>query len=116
MKETGPLETILLSCGSELQHAIAAAKELGAGTRVVSMPCFERFEAQAEAYREVRAARSCRRRVAIEAGVTDSGINTSGSMARSSASIASASAGRAIVMEELGITAQSVVDAVKSLA
>ena len=30
-KETGKLELILLSCGSELQHALAAAKELGAG-------------------------------------------------------------------------------------
>ena len=31
-KESGKLELILLSCGSELQHAFAAAKELGDGT------------------------------------------------------------------------------------
>ena len=47
-KESGKLDLILLSCGSELQHALAAAKELGDGTRVVSMPCFERFERQPE--------------------------------------------------------------------
>src|SRR5207247_3900023 len=42
-RESGKLDLILLSCGSELQHALIAAKELGAGMRVVSMPCFERF-------------------------------------------------------------------------
>ena len=51
-KETGKLDLILLSCGSELQHALAAAKELGEGIRVVSMPCFERFERQPESYRD----------------------------------------------------------------
>src|SRR5256885_3512846 len=50
--ESGPLELIILSCGSELQHALAAAKELGSGTRVVSMPCTERFNREAEEYRE----------------------------------------------------------------
>src|SRR5256884_8154273 len=30
-RETGKLELIILSCGSELQHALAAAKELGDG-------------------------------------------------------------------------------------
>jgi transketolase len=68
-RESGKLELILLSCGSELQHAMNAAKELGAGTRVVSMPCFERFERQSADYREEVLPASCRRRVAIEAGV-----------------------------------------------
>ena len=36
-KETGKLDLIILSCGSELQHALAAAKELGDSVRVVSM-------------------------------------------------------------------------------
>jgi transketolase len=34
VRETAELNLILLSCGSELQHAVAAAKELGGGTRV----------------------------------------------------------------------------------
>lgn len=70
VKETAALETILLATGSELQHAINAAKELGAGTRVVSMPCFERFDRQDAAYQESVLPKSCRKRVAIEAGVT----------------------------------------------
>src|SRR5205085_5187619 len=43
IREKAKLDLIIMSCGSELQHAIAAAKELGDGARVVSMPCFERF-------------------------------------------------------------------------
>jgi carbonic anhydrase/acetyltransferase-like protein (isoleucine patch superfamily) len=70
-RETGKLDLILLSCGSELQHAMKAAGELGEGTRVVSMPCFERFERQSAEYREEVLPPSCRRRVAIEAGVPD---------------------------------------------
>jgi len=68
--ETAPLDTILLSCGSELQHAVAAAAKLGPGTRVVSMPSQHRFDKQPAEYREKVLPRSCRKRVAIEAGVT----------------------------------------------
>jgi transketolase len=70
-KESGNLNLIILSCGSELQHALSAAKELGAGVRVVSMPCFERFNRQPQAYREELLPNECRKRVAIEAGVTE---------------------------------------------
>ena len=70
-KETDKLDLIILSCGSELQHALAAAKELGEGVRVVSMPCFERFNRQPPAYREEVLPDECRKRVAIEAGVTE---------------------------------------------
>src|SRR5207248_3819799 len=70
-KESAPLDLIILSCGSELQHALAAAEELGAGTRVVSMPCTERFNREAEEYREEVLPKKCRRRVAIEAGVPE---------------------------------------------
>ena len=69
-KETGTLQTILLASGSELQHALAAAKELGEGARVVSVPCFERFDRQPAQYREEVLPSSCRKRVAIEAGVS----------------------------------------------
>ena len=68
--ETAPLTHILLATGSELQYAIAAAKELGAGTRVVSMPCTERFDRQPAEYRESILPSACRKRVAMEAGVT----------------------------------------------
>ena len=70
-REKGKLDLIIMSCGSELQHALAAAKELGDGARVVSMPCFERFNRESEEYREEVLPKPCRKRVAIEAGVTE---------------------------------------------
>ncbi len=69
-KESGKLETILISCGSELQHAMAAAAELGDGVRVVSIPCFELFERQSDDYRESVLPQACTKRIAIEAGVS----------------------------------------------
>ncbi len=45
-KESGELKGILIGTGSELQHALAAAEELGEGIRVVSLPSFERFGRQ----------------------------------------------------------------------
>jgi len=70
LQETAPLTHILLSTGSELHLALAAAKELGAGTRVVSMPCCERFDRQSPEYRDSILPPSCRARVAVEAGVS----------------------------------------------
>ncbi|HEY1764203.1 MAG TPA: transketolase [Opitutaceae bacterium] len=67
--ETAPLNLILLASGSELQLAIAAAQQLGPGTRVVSVPSFEIFDRQSDDYREGILPLSCRRRIAIEAGV-----------------------------------------------
>jgi transketolase len=115
--ESGPLELIILSCGSELQHALAAAKELGSGTRVVSMPCTERFNRESEEYRDEILPKKCRRRVAIEAGVPEIwyqyvgldgkviGLHRFG-----------LSAPGAEVMKEFGIDAQHVVDAARSLS
>ncbi len=71
LKETADLHLILLASGSELQIALEAAKQLGAGTRVVSVPSFLRFEHQSDEYRESVLPAACRRRVAIEAGVPD---------------------------------------------
>lgn len=68
-KETQALEVILIATGSELQHALAAAEELGSSTRVVSMPSSFRFDQQTAAYQEEVLPASCRKRVAIEAGV-----------------------------------------------
>jgi transketolase len=53
-----------------LQIALSAAKELGAATRVVSMPSFERFDQQPASYRDGILPPDCRKRVSIEAGVT----------------------------------------------
>lgn len=70
IKETAPLTHILMGAGSELQWAIDAAKELGAGVRVVSVPCFERFDRQSEEYKASVFPAECTKRLAIEAGVT----------------------------------------------
>jgi transketolase len=116
IKETAPLTAILLSCGSELQHAVSAAKTLGAGVRVVSVPCFERFNAQPQSYRDEVLPPSCRKRVAIEAGVSDPWfryVGLDGKVVGIDRFGISAPGNK--VMEHLGITAQSVVDAVKSL-
>ena len=116
LPESGELQTILLSCGSELQHAIGAAKQLGAGVRVVSVPCFERFEEQSAEYRESVLPNSCRRRVAIEAGVPDPWfryVGLDGKVIGLHRFGLSAPGGK--VMEAMGINAQAVIDAVRSL-
>merc|ERR1719324_529486 len=68
VKETAPLERIIIAAGSEVQFAEAAAKELGAGTRVVSMPCMNLFDKQSDAYKAEILPPSCTNRVAMEAG------------------------------------------------
>nr|AOE43254.1 transketolase [Synstelium polycarpum] len=70
VKETAPLSLILIATGSEVQHAVEAAKQIGAGVRVVSMPCTEIYDAQTCEYKEEVLPLSCRKRIAIEAGVT----------------------------------------------
>ncbi|MDP9150230.1 MAG: transketolase [Myxococcota bacterium] len=116
-KETAALDLILLSTGSELQHALKASEALGAGTRVVSMPCFARFDRQTAEYRDEVLPRGCRRRVAIEASVSSTwaryvgldgvtiGIDRFG-----------LSAPGAEVMNELGITPDHIVEVAKKLA
>ena len=116
-RETGELNLIILSCGSELQHALAAAKELGEGTRVVSMPCFERFERQPAEYREEVLPNECRRRVAIEAGVPDTWyryVGLDGKVIGLHRFGLSAPGDQ--VMKEFGIDAQHVIEAARSLA
>ena len=115
-KETAPLELILLATGSELQHAMKAAAELGAGTRVVSMPCFERFESQSAEYKESVLPRACRKRVSIEAGISDPWFRYVGLDGKTVAiDRFGLSAPGNIVMEQLGITPTHLVDAAKSL-
>lgn len=114
--ETSELTHILMATGTELSLAVAAAKQLGSGVRVVSMPCFERFNRQAADYQASVLPAHCRKRVAIEAGVTGLwyqyvgldgkviGIDRFG-----------ISAPGAVVLKELGITTEAVVAAAQSL-
>ena len=115
-RETGVLKTILIGCGSELQHAMAAAKLLGDGVRVVSMPCTELFNAQSPEYREAVLPAAVRRRVAIEAGVKDAWYQYVGldGIVLGLVRFGFSAPGN-VVMEKLGMTALAVVDAVHAL-
>jgi transketolase len=68
----GAPELILIATGSEVSLAMEAARKLAAQcrVRVVSMPCWEMFEKQDEAYWASVLPPDCRKRVAIEAGST----------------------------------------------
>ncbi|MGB0993130.1 MAG: transketolase [Akkermansiaceae bacterium] len=116
-KETTDLETIIVASGSEVAHAMEAAEKLGTGVRVVSMPCMERFKRQSCEYKQSVFPDSCTRRVAIEAGVSDLwwwfvgsqgevlGIDRFG-----------ISAPGDTVMQELGMTADHIVETVNNMA
>ena len=67
-------EIILIATGSEVSVAMESAKILdsdGIDVRVVSMPCNNIFNQQAESYRSAVLPESVKSRLAIEAGITN---------------------------------------------
>ena len=69
----GPARLLLIATGSEVWVALAARDRLqadGIPTRVVSMPCWELFEEQDQAYRDQVLPPAVRARVAVEAAAT----------------------------------------------
>jgi transketolase len=69
----GSPDLILIATGSEVSLAVEAKRILdakGARTRVVSMPCWELFDAQPQAYRDDVLPPSVRARMSIEAAAT----------------------------------------------
>jgi transketolase len=116
IRETEPLTHILLAAGSELQHAVAAAKVLGPSVRVVSMPCFELFLRQAAEYREEVLPSSCRKRVSMEAGVTGLWAQFVGLEGKAlGIDRFGLSAPGNTAMKELGITSDAIVAAARAL-
>jgi len=112
----GYLNLVLISCGSELQHAMNAANQLGNGVRVVSLPCFERFERMPWEYRESILPSWCKKRVAIEAGVTGlwhKYVGTEGKII--GIERFGLSAPGDVVMKELGITTEHLVEVAKTM-
>ncbi len=115
----GAPDVLLLASGSEVAVALAA-KELLAGegvaARVVSMPCWERFEEQDAAYRESVLPPQVAARVSVEAGSTFGWERYAG---RRGASIGidrfGASAPAERIFRELGITPEAVRDRAKSV-
>ena len=108
-------DVILIATGSEVQIAVAAAKELedaGTATRVVSAPCLEWFDEQDETYRESVLPSSVRARVSVEAGIAMPWHKYTGSFGRNiSIELYGASAPAAELFEKLGFTTAAVVEA-----
>ena len=111
VKETAPLEAIVIATGSEVQWAVEGAKGK-TGVRVVSLPCFERFDRQSADYRESVLPAACTKRVAIEAGVSGlwwKYVGTQGQIIGIDRFGISAPGNQ--VFKELGITAEAVATA-----
>ncbi|WP_019137224.1 transketolase [Cellulomonas massiliensis] len=114
---TGTPEVILVGTGSEVQLAVEARAVLeseGVPTRVVSMPSFEWFAEQDDAYRESVLPASVRARVSVEAGIAMSWRGVVGDAGRSvSLEHFGASADYETLYREFGITAEAVVAAAR---
>jgi len=120
----GKRQAILLATGSEVAIAMEARDLLqaeGIGTRIVSMPCWELFEAQDENYRK-RVLPAGPVRVAVEAGVRlgwdrwlfdERGRRGKGDFVGMHDFGASAPA--EVLYEKFGITARAVASRVKAL-
>ena len=114
----GP-RVILIATGSEVHAAMDAAgtlRERGVPARVVSMPSWELFDAQPQAYRESVLPPSLTARVSIEAGRTlgwERYVGPSGVAIGVDAFGASAPSQRMI--EEYGLTSERVVEAAEAV-
>ena len=115
-KEIGELELIILATGSELQHALKASELIGSGIRVVSLPCFERFDRQPADYIESVLPCKCTERVAVEAGVSSTWGKYVGITGKTVCiDRFGLSAPGDTVMKELGMTAENIVSVAKEL-
>uniref|UniRef100_A0A7S2SBN7 transketolase n=1 Tax=Eucampia antarctica TaxID=49252 RepID=A0A7S2SBN7_9STRA len=111
-KETEDLDLIVIATGSEVQHALEAAKDMP-GARVVSMPCMEAFERQSDEYKESVLPAACTKRIAMEAGI-------SGLWYKYASKVVGVdrfgfSAPGDIVMTELGMTAENLKKEIESM-
>ena len=115
----GPPKVILIATGSEVSIALEAHNQLtreGVASRVVSMPCWDLFQAQPQSYKDTVLPPGVKARVSVEAGSTLGweryvgldgaiiGLNRFG-----------ASAPGEIVMRELGFTPEHIVKVAKSV-
>ncbi len=107
-------DIILMASGSEVHIAIEAGDKLagkGISVRVVSMPSWELFDKQTEAYRDQVLPPEIKARIAIEAGVTQGWHRYLGNKAAAvGIDHFGASAPYKILYEKFGITADRVVE------
>ncbi|MEE1821764.1 transketolase [Streptomyces sp. BE20] len=110
---TGDPQVILLGTGSEVQLAVRAREVLeaeGVATRVVSLPSFEWFQEQDQAYRDSVLPPSVKARVSVEAGIAQGWRELVGDHGRIvSLEHFGASADYQVLFEEFGLTAERVV-------
>ena len=109
---------ILIASGSEVEQALGAREILageGISARVVSMPSWELFESQSQAYRDSILPPDLTARVAIEAGVStgwDRYVGTEGEIIALNRFGASAPSG--VLAKEWGFTADGVATRVRA--
>jgi transketolase len=115
----GEPDLVLLATGSEVWVALEAGKRLaedGLAVRVVSMPCWELFEAQPAEYREEVLPPDADARLAVEAGVSlgwERWVGSHGDAVSIERFGASAPGG--VVLEKLGFTPANVVARAQAL-
>jgi transketolase len=116
---TGKIDVIIMATGSEVSVAIEAQDKLaaeGIGARVVSMPSWELFDKQPQAYRDEVLPPNITARIAIEAGVTfgwSKYVGDKGDVI--GLDRYGASGPYQVLMEKFGFTAANTVERVKKL-
>ena len=112
-------QLILMATGSEVALAVQSAQvleESGIPTRVVSIPCFEWFNQQDQAYKNEVLPPSVRARVSIEAGIAQGWRDYVGDHGTSiSLEHYGASAGASVLFKEFGFNVDNVVATAKKL-
>jgi transketolase len=115
----GSLKLILIATGSEVSIALEAHNQLtreGVACRVVSMPCWDLFQAQPQSYKDMVLPPGVKARVSVEAG---SPLGWERYVGLEGAIIGlnrfGASAPGEIVMRELGFTPEHIVEVAKSI-
>jgi transketolase len=113
------VQVILMATGSEVSVALEARDLLagqGIAARVVSMPCWELFEAQPREYREQVLPPAVTARLAVEAGVAfgwDRHVGPAGTTV--TLDRFGASAPYKVLAEQFGFTAQAVAERARAL-
>ncbi|NWF59456.1 MAG: transketolase [Fischerella sp.] len=115
----GTPDLILIGTGSEVPLCVEAAKKLeeeGKKVRVVSMPCWELFDAQSESYRESVLPKAVKKRLAVEAASNFGWCRYVGDEgAMISVDRFGVSAPGGVAMEKFGYTVANVVAKAKEL-
>ena len=113
------LDLILIGTGSEVQLCVGAAEKLiadGKKVRVVSMPSWELFEAQDQAYRDSVLPKVAAKRLSVEAGTSFGWQKYTGSEGGSvSIERFGASAPGATVMDKFGFSVDNVIAKAKEI-